>query len=253
MSISDVRKQVCCNVCQELFDHSDVEVVNQNPDYPQDNNENDAIDSYDKEKLRDVGNFEENLDNSMGSDEESVGSSNEDNLMEKTNFDTIYHKDNLINSVGFLGKNCTKKSIYDDYPALHTEVIPINLPFSMKYIICSFEMNNGVDFAEDNIPLDLLKIPGKKKYFLQASNVLTTKLVAINEKHKKKLKERKDYTVMPLQGNKEDFAVHPRKLKVIECNIPEHFCFLTKYNQYNWIVPRGEFLFFLDFHYGFHS
>ncbi len=34
-SISDVRKQVCCNVCQEQVDHSDVEVVDQIPDNPQ--------------------------------------------------------------------------------------------------------------------------------------------------------------------------------------------------------------------------
>ncbi len=57
----------------------------------------------------------------------------------------------------------------------------------MKDIICSFEMNDGVDVAEDNILLDLLRIPGKKKYFLQANDVLITKLVAINKKHKKKL------------------------------------------------------------------
>ncbi len=167
--------------------------------------------------------------------------------MEKTNLDTIYHKDNLINSGGCLQKNHTKKSIYDDYPLLPTEVIPINLPFSTKDIICSFEMNNGVDIAEDNIPLDLLKIPGKKKYFLQANNVLITILVAINEKRKKKLHEYKDYTVMPLQGDKEEFVVHPRKLKMRDCNIPECFYFLMKYNQYNWIVPRGKFYFFSIF------
>ncbi len=102
-------------------------------------------------------------------------------------------------------------------------------------------MNNGVDVAEDNIFLDLLKIPGKKKYFLQANNVLITKLVAIKKKCKKKLQEYKDYTVMPLQGDKEEFDVHPRKLKLGDCNIPECFYFLTKYNQYNWIVPRGKF------------
>ncbi len=68
----------------------------------------------------------------MGSDKESVSSGDQDDLIEKTNLDTIYHKDNLINSGGCLQKNCTKKSIYDDYPALPTEIIPINLPFSTK-------------------------------------------------------------------------------------------------------------------------
>ncbi len=155
-SLSDVRKQVCGKVCQELVDHSDVEVVNQIPNYPQDNNDNDTSDNYDQEKLSDVGNFEENSDNSMGCDKESVGSGDQDNLMENTNLDTIYHEGNLINSGGCLQKNHTKKAIYDDYPALPTEGIPINLPFSMKDIICSFEMNNGVDVAEDNILLDLL-------------------------------------------------------------------------------------------------
>ncbi len=132
----------------------------------------------------------------MCSDKESVGSGNKDDLMEKTNLDTIYHKDNFINSVGCSQKNHTKKSIHDDYPALHTEVIPINSCFSMKDMTCSFEMNNGVDVAKDNIPLDLLKISGKKKYFLHANNVPIKILVAINEKGKKKLQERKDYTIV---------------------------------------------------------
>ncbi len=55
--ISDVRKQVHCNVCQELVDHSDVEVVDQIPDKNQDNSDDDTSDDYDKEKLSDVGNF----------------------------------------------------------------------------------------------------------------------------------------------------------------------------------------------------
>ncbi len=57
-------------------------------------------------------------------------------------------------------------------------------------------MNNGVEVADNNIPVNLLKIPGKKKYFLWANDVLITKLVAINKKYKKKLQECKDYTVM---------------------------------------------------------
>ncbi len=46
-SVSDVRKQVCHNVCQELVDHSDGEVVGQIPYYPQDNNEDDTSDDDD--------------------------------------------------------------------------------------------------------------------------------------------------------------------------------------------------------------
>ncbi len=34
-SISDVRKQVCHKVCKEVVHHSDVEVVDRIPDYPQ--------------------------------------------------------------------------------------------------------------------------------------------------------------------------------------------------------------------------
>ncbi len=154
------RKQVCHNVCQELVDHSDVEVVNQIPDKNQDNNDDDTNDDYDQKKLSNVDNLEGKSDNSMGSDKESVGSGNQDNLMEKTNLDTIHHKDNFINSVGCLQKNHTKKSIYDDYPALHN-VIPINSHFSTKVFICSFEMYNGVYVAAYNIPLDRLTIPGK--------------------------------------------------------------------------------------------
>ncbi len=60
LSISDVRKQVCCNLCQELVDCCDVEVVDQIPDKNQDNNDDDTSNDYDQEKLSDVGNFEEN-------------------------------------------------------------------------------------------------------------------------------------------------------------------------------------------------
>ncbi len=105
-------------------------------------------------------------------------------------------------------------------------------------------MNDGVEVTNDNIPVDLLKIPGKKKDFLQANDVLITKLVAINKKHKK-LQECKDYTVMPLQGYKEEFVVHPRNLKMRDCNVLECFYVLTKYSQYNWIISRGKFSFFI--------
>ncbi len=44
LSISDVRKQVCHNICQELVDHNDLEVVHQIPDKNQDNNDDDTSD-----------------------------------------------------------------------------------------------------------------------------------------------------------------------------------------------------------------
>ncbi len=58
-SISDVRKQVCCNLHQEVVDHSDVEVVDHIPDNPQDNNEDKFSDNDDQEKLSNSGNFQQ--------------------------------------------------------------------------------------------------------------------------------------------------------------------------------------------------
>ncbi len=84
----------------------------------------------------------------MGSDNYSVNSCNQDNLMVKINTDTICPDDILLDSGGHSSKNCTKKSIYDTYQALSTEVVPINLTFSMKDIICSFEMNDWVEVAD---------------------------------------------------------------------------------------------------------
>ncbi len=46
-SISDVRKQVCCNVCKEVVNHSDVEVVDRIPDNPQDNDEDKSSEDED--------------------------------------------------------------------------------------------------------------------------------------------------------------------------------------------------------------
>ncbi len=57
-SISNVRKQVCHNVCQELVDHSDVEVADQIPDNPEDNNEDESSNNDDQEKLSDAGDFQ---------------------------------------------------------------------------------------------------------------------------------------------------------------------------------------------------
>ncbi len=161
-SISDVRKQVRCDVCQELVDYSDVEVVHQISDYPQDNNGDDTSDDDDQEELCDAGNFKEDSDKYMGSNNDSVSSGDQDDLMVRTNTDTICIDDSLLDSSGCSGKNCRKKPIYDYFPALPTEVVPINLPFSTKDIICRFEMNDGVEVADDNIPVYLLKIPSGK-------------------------------------------------------------------------------------------
>ncbi len=86
----------------------------------------------------------------------------------------------------------------------------------------------------------------KKIYFLEANSVLITKLVDINKKHKKKYQKCEDYTVMPLCGNKEEFVVHPKEKNVRECNVLEGF-YVTKYNQYNWIIPRGKFFSYVLF------
>ncbi len=98
------------------------------------------------------------------------------------------------------GKNCTKKSIYEDYPVFPTDVIPINLPFSMKDIISSFELNHGVEVTKDDARLDLIMIPGKKVYFLQANS----KLIKTLKKYNKKYKKSEDYTIIPLRGDKEN-------------------------------------------------
>ncbi len=56
-SIFDVRKQVCCNICLEIVDHRNVEVVDRIPDYPQDNNEDESSANDDQEKLSNSGDF----------------------------------------------------------------------------------------------------------------------------------------------------------------------------------------------------
>ncbi len=138
----------------------------------------------------------------MDSDVDSVNSGDQEDMMLKTTTDKICLNDNIDDSGGRSGKNRTKKSIYEDYTAIPTEVIPINLPFSTKDIISSFELNHGVEVAEDDVPLDLIKIPGKKVYFLQANSVLITKL----KKQNKKYKKREDYTVMSLCSDKEEYV-----------------------------------------------
>ena len=168
---------------------------------------------------------------------DSVGSEDQDELMLKTNTDTICLNDNFEKTGKRSGKNRTKKSIYEDYPVLPTDVIPINLPFSTKDIISSFELNHGVEVTEDDAPLDLIKIPDKKVYFLQANSKLIKTLKKLNKKYKKS----EDCTIIPLRSDKEEYVVHPTCLKVREYNVPERIYILTKFNQYNWIVPRGKF------------
>ncbi len=114
-------------------------VVDQIPDHPQDNNEDDISDDDDQEELSDAGNVKEDSNKYMGSDNGSVCSGNQDDLMVRTNTDTICLNDNLLNLGGHSGKNHTKKSIYDNYPSLPTEVIPISSPFSTKDIISSLK------------------------------------------------------------------------------------------------------------------
>ena len=56
-SISDVRKQVCCNVCKEVVHHNDVEVVDRIEDDPQDNDEDESSNDEDQDELNDAKNL----------------------------------------------------------------------------------------------------------------------------------------------------------------------------------------------------
>ncbi len=220
-----------------MINHSDVEVIDRIPDDPQDNDEEESSKDEVQDKLIDAGNLQESSDEYVHSDDDSDDSADQDNFMLKTTTDTICLKDNIVDSGRRSNKNRMKKSIYDEYPALPTEVIPVNLPFCTKDIVSSFELKHGVEVSDDDAPLDLLKIPGKKVYFLQANSVLITKLKKENKKYKKNA----DYTVTHLRGDKEEYVVYPTERNVRECNVPERFYILTKYNQYNWIIPRGKF------------
>ena len=175
--------------------------------------------------------------------DDSVDSEDQDAFMLKTASDTICLNDNFEKTGKRSGKNRTKKSIYEDYPVLPIDVIPIDLPFSMKDIISSFQLNHGVEVTEDEAPLDLIMIPGKKVYFLQANSKLIKKLKKYNKKYKKS----DDYTIIPLRGDKEEYVVYPTEKNVRECNVLEHFYILTKFNQYNWIIPRASFFCFKQF------
>ena len=147
-SISDVRNQVCRNVCKEVVHHSDVEIVDHIPDDPQDNDADKSSENEDQDKLNDADNLQESSDKYVDSDHDSVDSGDQDGLMLKTTTDTICLNDNTLNSGGRSGKNCTKKSIYEDYPSLPTEIIPINSPFSTKDIIFSFNQMMVLKFLK---------------------------------------------------------------------------------------------------------
>ncbi len=77
-SISDVRKQFHCYICQEILDHSDVEVVDCIPNNPQDNDEDEFTDDDDQEKLSNSGDFQQDSDKVVDHDNDSVGSEDQD-------------------------------------------------------------------------------------------------------------------------------------------------------------------------------
>ncbi len=182
--------------------------------------------------------------------DDSIASEDQDAFMLKTATDTICLNDNFESSGKRSGKNRTNKSKYEDYLVLPNNVIPVNLPFATKDIISSFELNHGVeiDVSKDELLYKLLKIHGKMLYFLQANSELIKNLLKYNKKYKKS----ENYTVIPLRGDKEEYIVHPTCLKVRECNVLERFYILTKFNQYNWIVPRGKFVLFHTIHLNFY-
>ncbi len=239
----DVRKQVSRNIRQEAVYHSDVELVDCIPDDPQDHDEEDSSDDEDQSELNNASNLEDNCDNLVEFADDSLASEDQDAFTLNTATDTICLNDNLEKSGDRSAKNCKKKSKYEDYLVLPTDGIPINLPFSTKDIISSFKLKHGVeiDGSKDEDLSKLLNIPSMMKYFLQANSKLIKTLL----KYNKKYKDGKDYTVISLRGDNEEYVVHPTCLKVRECNVLEHFYILTKFNQYNWIVPKGKFFIFI--------
>ncbi len=173
-SILDVRKQVCCNIREEVVYHSDVELVNRIPDNPQDNEEEESSNDEDQAELNHASNLEDNSDKYVDFADDSIASEDQDAFMLKTATDTICVNDNFESSGKRSGKNRTNKSKYEDYPVLPNNVIPVNLPFATKDVLSSFELNHAVeiDVSEDEDLYKLLKIHGKMLYFLQANSLL---------------------------------------------------------------------------------
>ncbi len=195
-----------------MVHHSDIKIANRIPDDPQDNYKDESSDDEDQDELIDACNLEENSDKYVDFADDSVNSEDQDAFMLKTMTDTNCLNDNSENFGRHSCKNRTKKSKYEDYPVLPTEVIPINLPFCTKDIISSFELNHHVevDVSERDPIYDLLKISGKKLYFLQANS----KLIKTLKKHNKKYKKSDDYTIIPLRGNKEKYVVYQTEKNV---------------------------------------
>ncbi len=58
LSITYVRKQVGCNVYEEVVHHSDVDVVDHIPDNPQVNDEDESSEDEDQDELNDAENLQ---------------------------------------------------------------------------------------------------------------------------------------------------------------------------------------------------
>lgn len=108
-SISEVRKQVHRNICKNVINHSDVEVVDHIPNNPQDDDKEESSEDEDQDKLIDAGNLQESSDKYVDLDDDSDDSADQDNFMLKTTTDTICLKDNIVNSGRHSNKNRTKK------------------------------------------------------------------------------------------------------------------------------------------------
>ncbi len=78
--------------------------------------------------------MENNCDDLVEFADDSLGSDDQDGFTLNTATDTICLNDNLEKSGERSAKNRKKKSKYEDYPVLPTDVIPINLPFSTRKI-----------------------------------------------------------------------------------------------------------------------
>ena len=117
---------------------------------------------------------------------------------------------------------------YPGYPKIPEDIPTIREPVCNRDILSSFELCNGLELTDDDVPVEI-KFKGRKNYYKNATDDL-----------RKKMKNPSNYKFVSLPSDPNETMLLPKDINLKTMTVAQFYKVATESNARTWMVPQGK-------------